>query len=203
MQPKQIFTAYDRFSAGQDRNAFRYCPLCAAPLSTKNHLDHTRQICSHCGWIHYRNPASGVVILITDEERVLIGKRGSSSFAAGLWCLPGGFVEFGEDFLGAAIRETREETGLDVEICSIISVCSNFLASHLHTLVTVLKARVIGGTPAPGDDLKELRWVPLEGPFPEMAFEADSHIIERYRLTFLEGAPVDPDFSRQGSVCGD
>ncbi|NVN91315.1 MAG: NUDIX hydrolase [Desulfuromonadales bacterium] len=202
MQPKQIFTAYDRFDVNQERHAFSYCPICATPLSTTASSEYPRQSCPDCGWIHYRNPAPGVVILITDEVRVLIGKRGASSFASGLWCLPGGFVEFEEDYLGAAIRETREETGLEVEICSVVSVCSNFLASNLHTLVTVLKARVVGGIAQPGDDLEELRWVPLDGPFPDMAFEADSHIIERYRQTRLLGAPVDPEYARLQSGDG-
>ena len=195
MIPRQIFSAYDQRLADTPRE-YRFCPLCGAPLSRDAHDPAARMWCGNCGWVHYRNPPPGVVILITEEDRVLIGRRAGSSFAPNLWCLPGGFVEFHEDFLTAAIRETREETGLDVEISSIISVVSNFLAPDLHTLVVVLAARVIGGTPFPGDDLAELRWTPLAGPFPDMAFEADRHIIERYRLTILEGAPVDPDYTR-------
>jgi hypothetical protein len=43
--------------------------------------------------------------------------------------------------------------------------------------------------------LQTLQWFPLFGPLPEMAFEADAHIIERYGRTRLKGAPVDPDFA--------
>jgi len=191
MLPKQIFSAYDRFGADAASAGYRFCPLCGLPLKDALN-DGGRPGCGGCGWVHYRNPAPGVVILIVEDGRVLIGRRGRTSFAAGAWCLPGGFIEFGEDFLGAAVRETREETGLEVEISSIVSVVSNFLAAHLHTLVVVLMARVTGGRATPGDDLAELRWVPLEGPFPEMAFEADRHIIERYRIAGLPGAPTDP-----------
>lgn len=191
MQPKQVFTAYDRLGAGHAPDPLRYCPLCATALVARSTGNMTRPACPACGWVHYRNPAPGVVVLITDEQRVLIGKRGASGYAPGLWCLPGGFVEFDEDFLTAAIRETREETGLEVEIRSILTVNSNFLSSRLHTLVAVLKACVIGGEPCPGDDLEELRWVPLGGPFPDMAFEADCHIIRRYHQTRPEGAPVE------------
>jgi ADP-ribose pyrophosphatase YjhB (NUDIX family) len=106
-----------------------------------------------------------------------------------------GFIESDEDFLTAAIREVKEETNLDVEICSIISVVSNFLLPSLHTLAIILLARVVDGEPRAGDDLQTLEWVPLLGPLPEMAFEADAHIIERYGRTRLKGAPVDPDFA--------
>jgi 8-oxo-dGTP diphosphatase len=193
MQPQQIVTAYDRGTAPVS-TGYRYCPECATPLSAVVETGQ-RQTCPACGWVRYHNPAPGVVILICREEQVLLGRRCSSSYAPGAWCLPGGFVEFEEDFLTAAIREVREETGLVVEITSIISVVSNFLTPDLHTLVVVLAARIIGGREQPGDDLEQLAWYPLTGPFPEMAFEADRHIIERYWRTALEGAPVDPDYA--------
>ena len=197
MQPQQIVTAYDRFAAPQP-SGFNFCPKCASPLTRIGGAEE-RQGCPDCGWVHYRNPAPGVVILISRDNRVLLGKRCTSSYAAGAWCLPGGFIEYEEDFLSAAIREVQEETGLHVEITAIISVVSNFLTSGLHTLVVVVTARIVGGDEQPGDDLEELAWYPLEGPFPDMAFEADRHIIERYWRTSLEGAPVDPHFARRHS----
>ena len=127
---------------------------------------------------------------------MLLGKRGAASIAAHKWCLPGGFVEFEEDFLTAGIREVREETGLQVEVQSILSVVSNFLAAGLHTFVAVLHACVVDGDPVPGDDIAEVRWFPLQGPFPDMAFEADRHIIERFHNTTLVGIPVDPRYAR-------
>jgi 8-oxo-dGTP diphosphatase len=191
MFPEQVFSSYDR-SGDDTGRRYRYCPVCAAPLVVAEPPAEPRQVCPACDWVCYRNPAPGVVIMITVGDRVLLGRRALSSFGAGTWCLPGGFIEYGEDFLGAAIRETLEETGLTVEICSILSVVSNFFTADLHTLVVVLKARILSGAPRPGDDLAELGWFPLAGPFPELAFEADRHIIERYRQTRLEGTPVDP-----------
>ena len=123
-------------------------------------------------------------------------KHAFGNFAQQKWCLPGGFVEFDEDFLTAAIREVREETSLEAEIQSILSIVSNFLSPRLHTLVVVLLAQVVRGKLAPGDDVVELAWFPLQGPLPDMAFEADRHIIERYGKTRLEGAPVDPVYAR-------
>jgi len=134
------------------------------------------------------------VVVIEQDGAVLLGKR-SGSFGAGKWCLPQGYVEFDDDFLTAARREVQEETGLEVEILSILSVVSNFLTPRLHTLAVILLARVVNGEPVAADDLLTLAWFPLAEPLPEMAFEADQHIIERVWKTKLKGAPVDPDFA--------
>jgi ADP-ribose pyrophosphatase YjhB (NUDIX family) len=134
------------------------------------------------------------VVLIEKDGQVLLGRR-SGSYGAKKWGLPQGFIEFDEDFLTAAIREVKEETGLDVGIRSIISVVSNFLSPRLHTLAIVLLARVVGGELCAADDLEDVAWFPLSGPLPEMAFEADAHICERYYRTQLEGAPVDPGYA--------
>jgi ADP-ribose pyrophosphatase YjhB (NUDIX family) len=144
--------------------------------------------------VRYRNPLPGVVVLVEDAGKVLLCRRSSESFQPGRWCLPGGFIEHEEDFLSAGIREVREETGLAIAISSILSVVSNFLAPDLHTLVAVLLARVTGGSAAPGDDVVSLEWMPLQGPLPDMAFEADRHIIQRYAEDRLAGAPVDPRY---------
>jgi 8-oxo-dGTP diphosphatase len=144
-----------------------------------------------------RNPFPGVVVLIEDGGRVLLVRRGPGRWMEGRWCLPGGFIEFGEDFLSAALREVREETGLTVRVQSLLSVASNFLAPRTHTLVVVLLARLLPGSPAAraGDDADGLQWFPLAGPFPPLAFDADAHILARYGGAPFAGAPVDPRFA--------
>lgn len=184
----QVFSAYH--GAGRPSGTpYRFCPLCAASLRPGDPVG-PRAICPSCGWVHYRNPSSGVVALITDGDRVLLGRRGPDSFAPGLWCLPGGFIEFEEDFLAAAVREVREETGLLVEVKAILNVTSNFLSPALHTLAIVVHARVVGGHAVPGDDISALDWFPLRGPLPDLAFEADRHILERFREAPPAGIPV-------------
>jgi ADP-ribose pyrophosphatase YjhB (NUDIX family) len=144
--------------------------------------------------VQFRNPSPGVVVLIEQDGQVLLGRR-SGRVGRGKWGLPMGYIEYDEDFLTAAIREVKEETGLDVEIRSILSVVSNFLSPNLHTLAIVLLARVAGGELAAGDDLDAVEWFPLSGTLPEMAFEADAHICTRYYQTRLEGALVDPRYA--------
>ena len=191
MQPRQIFTAYARANNPASVR-FSFCPHCGARLIEQT--QDMRQQCSSCKWIHYLNPLPGVVTVIPDGERVLLTKRVPGSFMENMWCLPGGFIEWKEDFLSAGIREAREETGLDIAIDSIITVDSNFLTPALHTFVVTLLGRIVGGAMQPGDDASELAWFRFDE-LPPMAFEADTHIIERYFSEQFAGAPVDPDFA--------
>jgi ADP-ribose pyrophosphatase YjhB (NUDIX family) len=140
------------------------------------------------------------VALVLEGSRVLLARRRPGAFAAGTWCLPGGFIELGEDFFSAALREVREECGLHVEVTSLLSVVSNVLENGLHSIVVVLAARPAGGpaggTLAAGDDVDAVAWHALGDPLPPMAFEADAHIIERYAAGPFAGAPVDPRHAR-------
>jgi 8-oxo-dGTP diphosphatase len=193
MQAKQVFYT-DNSKEVDDPGQFKHCPSCGTQLIPKEKGGKQRPACPNCRFVQFRNPFPGVVVLIEKEGQVLLGRR-SGNYGAKKWGLPQGFIEFDEDFMTAAIREVKEETGLDVEIRSLLSVVSNFLSPRLHTLVIVLLARVVGGELCAADDLDALAWFPLSGPWPEMAFEADKHICERYYRTQLAGAPVDPGYA--------
>lgn len=188
MEPKQVFEAYDP-SNGSDEQA-DFCLACGAPLRDRHDGGRVRRACTSCNFIRYRNPAPAVSVLIVDGRRVLLGLRGATELERGKWCLPCGYVEYEEDFLTAAAREVEEETGLAVEITAILSVSSNFLTPHRHTVVTVLLARPVGGDLRPGDDIDLVRWFSSDEALPQMAFEADAHIIQRYFASEFEGAPV-------------
>ena len=192
MQARQVFRSYDP-AAVAGEHAFAFCPRCGRRMGEAAEGGMLRPTCPSCGFIQYRNPLPGVVALVERDGRVLIGRRAAGSFRGGAWCLPGGFMEWSEDFLSAARREVLEETGLEVRIRSILSVVTNLLSPHFHTLVVVLLASPVGGVERAGDDVDEVGWYPLTGPFPEMAFEADSHILARFAADRLEGAPVDPE----------
>jgi 8-oxo-dGTP diphosphatase len=192
---KQVFSAYD-LNEHDDSGLYKYCPLCGTQLAQREIAGKQRPACSNCGFVKFRNPVPGVVVVIEQEGNVLLGKR-RGGYGEGKWGLPQGYVEFDEDFLSAAIREVKEETGLNVEIRSILNVVSNLLSSRLHTLAIVLLAGVVGGELCAADDMERLEWVPMSGPLPDMAFEADEHIIERYQ-TMQPGdrLGVDPGFAR-------
>jgi 8-oxo-dGTP diphosphatase len=195
VKAKQVFRAYDNINQPPDKHKF--CPICGAECTLKMEYGMLRKTCVKCGFIYYKNPSPAVSVLVADGAKFLLCKRAPGTLEGGKWSLVGGFMEFNEDFLTTAIREVKEETNLDVEIKSILSVVTNFFQPDLHTLVVVLLAKLVGGKLGVGDtENEEIRWFSMDEPLPEMAFEADAHIIQRYFTTHLEGVPVDEDYAK-------
>ena len=105
-------------------------------------------------------PAVGVVCLRGDE--VLLIRRGTPP-RQGEWSLPGGRIEPGERALEAALRELREETGVEAEITGLIDVVDGlFPEIGRHYVLIDYAARWLSGEPAAGDDAVEARFVPLD-----------------------------------------
>ncbi|HVO77102.1 MAG TPA: NUDIX hydrolase [Candidatus Bathyarchaeia archaeon] len=154
---------------------FSYCPLCGKPLEAASNEGYTRMRCPSCGYVHYRNPAPAVGVLVVEDGRVLLVKRRFDPYR-GLWSIPSGFIEYDEDVRSTGVREALEETGLAVEIVSLHAVESCFDDPRGNTLLVLYRARVTGGTLAAGDDAEEVRFFPL-GDLPPIAFEAHRKVL--------------------------
>ena len=104
-------------------------------------------------------PAVGVVCLKGDA--VLLIRRGRPP-RQGEWSLPGGRIEPGERAVDAALRELREETGVEAEIVALVDVVDGvFPEAGLHYVLIDYAARWLSGQPVAGDDAVEARFVPL------------------------------------------
>lgn len=104
-------------------------------------------------------PLVGVGVVIVDSGRILLVKRAHEP-GRGLWAVPGGKVSLGETLIEAARREALEETGLDVEIGSVLWVGES-ITEHGHIVLIDFRCRALGGELKAGDDADEARWVDL------------------------------------------
>jgi 8-oxo-dGTP diphosphatase len=95
-------------------------------------------------------------MLIVRDGQVLLGRRRDDP-GAGLWDIPGGFLEEGEDVTDGLRREIREETGLEIEPLEFLGAWNEAYWNRVVLCLTWL-GRSTGGEEQPGDDLVELRW---------------------------------------------
>jgi ADP-ribose pyrophosphatase YjhB (NUDIX family) len=147
-----------------------YCSSCGASLQFGSITgeDRDRLSCPECGHIAYVNPRLVVTTLpITDSGEIVLLRRGIEP-GRGWWAQPGGFLEIDETVYQAAIRETREETGLLIEPGEIIGLYTRLEAA----VVTIaFEAKVVGGTATPTPEALEVATFPPESiPWPELAF---------------------------------
>ncbi len=105
-------------------------------------------------------PAVGVVCLRGDE--VLLIRRGTPP-RLGEWSLPGGRIEPGERAAEAALRELREETGVEARIVGLLDVVDGiFPEADKHYVLIDYAAEWLSGEPRAGDDALEARFVALD-----------------------------------------
>ncbi len=110
------------------------------------------------------SPTPGVGAVIREEDRILLVLRGGGA-GAGLWAVPGGRSMFGERLREAVARETREETGLEVDVGDVVWVGDAIGPGSppgWHYVLVDFAVTVTGGTPRAGDDATDLRWVTFD-----------------------------------------
>jgi len=185
---KHVYVHYPQ-GTGEQAGRFAFCPVCRTKLAQQPLGREERPMCPGCGFVQFRNPAPAVGVLIVEERKVLLGLRRNPP-GQGKWALPSGYVEHDEDFVAAAIREVREETGLEIKVQAVIGVSSSFLSPQAHFLAVYLLARVVGGEIVAEDDLEVVRWFSLDGLLPEMAFPEDVDVVADCRSGDLRQIPL-------------
>ncbi len=155
---------------------FEFCPHCATALADRQVGGRVRKACPSCGWVHFRNPAVGVAGVVIDDGRLLLVKRGPTATRSGLWCIPCGYLDYGEEVRAGAAREVVEETGLVVDIGRVLWIASNYHDPAKLTVGIWFEATVVGGDLEAGDDAVEAGYFPLDD-LPDLAFETDAELI--------------------------
>ena len=136
---------------------YRYCPQCGSRLILVERRGRARAYCSPCDAIHYQRLKVGAGALIEREGKLLLLRRAIDPFR-GCWNLPAGYVEVDEHPAQAAIRETREETGLLVGANDLVEVYFLDDDPRGNGLIIVYRCHVIGGDLEAGDESLAAGW---------------------------------------------
>ena len=145
-----------------------FCSACGGRLEHSGR----HPVCPACGRTHYRDPKVGVGVVVVQDGRLLLVRRGVPP-GKGLWALPAGYVDAGEDPREAAAREAHEETGLQVQVGRVVDVYASAVTGGHRgaSFFLAFEAQVVGGTLAAADDALEAGFFgPAE--LPELAFES-------------------------------
>lgn len=165
--------------------AWQFCPLCGSKLGRKMSGGKEREACTACRFVRYQNPVAGVAVVVQDSRGyVLMGQRATGPYA-GLWCIPCGYVEWGENIRESGIREFAEETGLVVELDEVVAVHSNFHNQAQLTVGTWFRGTVVSGRIHPVDgENSQLAFCDPAAP-PPLAFPTDAVVLAELALGWL------------------
>lgn len=169
----------------------KFCSACGCVLEDKFLEGRMRKWCSICKEIAYCNPLPVVACILTlDEGRSILLVKRAFDPKKGFWCLPGGYVEYGESTPEAAAREFKEETNLGVEATGLAAVVSSDGPTWRQIIVLGYFVSATGSLDAikAGDDAKEVRSFPFDD-LPEIAFRTHSEIIDAGRRLIAKHGP--------------
>jgi ADP-ribose pyrophosphatase YjhB (NUDIX family) len=161
----------------------KFCSECAHPISVLIPQDDTRErfVCGSCGVIHYQNPKMVIgsipVWQHDGETRILLCKRAIEP-RHGYWTLPAGFMENNETTSDAAIRETEEEAGANIELQGLFSLLN---VPHVHQVHMFYRATLIDLDYAAGIESLEVKmFTEAEIPWDDIAFPTVSHTLKYF-----------------------
>jgi ADP-ribose pyrophosphatase YjhB (NUDIX family) len=163
-----------------EQPAFRFCPVCGGTLQSRllKAGDPERLVCTSCGFVFYLDPkiAVGTIIRTTEDRLVLVRRAIEPGY--GKWVFPGGYVDRGEQVQLAAIREAREECGLEVRIDRLIDIYSY---AGRAPIIIVYLATATGGALCTDEECLEAReFTPDEIPWNELAFRSTYDALRAY-----------------------
>jgi ADP-ribose pyrophosphatase YjhB (NUDIX family) len=164
---------------GHGHVEYRFCPRCGGDLDNRvvKVSEPKRLVCQACSFIFYQDPKVVAGTVVTLDGGIVLLKRGVEP-ALGKWVFPGGYVDRGESVQDAAVRETKEESQLDVKLGPLLNVYSY---PRSPNVIVVYTAEVIGGRLAAADESLEARiYSATELPWHELAFESTRDALNDY-----------------------
>lgn len=137
-----------------------------------------------------QTPLATVDILIRTQGGIVLVRRKNPPPG---WALPGGFIDLGESAEHAAVREAKEETGLDVTLDELFYVYSDPARDPRGPTLSVVFTATADGAPEGSDDAAEAQVFPLDALPSPLAFDHGQILADltRFLATGERPRPVD------------
>ncbi|MCU0575301.1 MAG: NUDIX domain-containing protein [Desulfobacterota bacterium] len=156
-----------------------YCPYCAEPVVRREVEGKARDLCMRCSTVFYENPLPVASAIVVNEQReVLLVQREKEPYR-GMWCLPIGFAETGEEVKDAALRELEEESGVKGKIVRLIDVDTVDNDFYGSLAIVTYEVRAAGGRLRPGDDATDARYFSIFD-LPPLAWSSNDKAVKIY-----------------------
>ena len=152
-----------------------FCIRCSTRLQPNPVHGQVRPACPACHWVYFEDPKVAAAVVLEHEGRFLLTQRRYNP-GQGLWALPAGFVDAGEDPARAAERECLEETGLVVQVTVLKDLFSGREHPHGADIVLVYHALLVSGNLKPGDDAVSAAFFARDN-LPPIAFKSTRQIL--------------------------
>lgn len=153
----------------------RFCLRCGTPLTTRAVAGKPRRACPDCDFVYFVEPKVGVGVMVVEDDRLLLVRRAMEP-EKGRWSLPAGYLDYGESPVETAVREAREETGLQVRIKGLVDAFHNPPGAGA-TVFLLYRAERVSGEPTAGDDADAARFFARDE-LPPLAFASTFAAVE-------------------------
>ena len=154
-----------------------FCPRCGTQVIWAERFGRQRPVCPQCDWVFFPDPKVAAAALVLRGDDVLFVRRVNEPFR-GLWTLPAGFVDAGEDPAAAAQRECLEETGLHVRVERLLDVIAGQEHARGAHILIVYLCSIEGGDLQPGDDADGAAFFSTSH-LPPLAFASTTQILKK------------------------
>jgi mutator protein MutT len=163
-----------------DERPYSFCPLCGADLELRNlkPTEPDRLVCVSCGFIFYQDPKVAVGTIIRNAEGHVALVRRAIEPGYGKWVFPGGFVDRGEAVLTAAVREAREEAGLDIRVDYLLNVYS--YPGTAPVIIVYVATSTSGEIVCDDESLEGRYFAPDAIPWDELAFRSTTEALREF-----------------------